>query len=261
MSTHNISEVSALCHRVYVMFAGRVRFTGTPAELAGLAADRVWRTMSRTRGRSAAGSPRPAPTVTSATCPRVRRSSTRLSTTATCCSPDASTSHDRVARPDRPGDSVAADGCGGRLPGGRVGARRAHRTLARSASSASRRRRWRRRSWLGLRDRAANLLAAVPTSAEVRRACRLMLLVPVAIAVWLAYLWPAQALVPWLGWPVGPVAALISTGVALAALIPRAGLAVGVVVPLPGRPPPGRLAASTRTSRCCCSPGTTTPGS
>jgi ABC-2 type transport system ATP-binding protein len=42
MSTHNISEVSALCHRVYVMFAGRVRFTGTPAELAGLAAERVW---------------------------------------------------------------------------------------------------------------------------------------------------------------------------------------------------------------------------
>ena len=38
MSTHNISEVSALCHRVYVMFAGRVQFSGTPAELAGLAA-------------------------------------------------------------------------------------------------------------------------------------------------------------------------------------------------------------------------------
>ena len=42
MSTHNISEVSALCQVVYVMFAGRVRFTGTPAELAGLAAGRVW---------------------------------------------------------------------------------------------------------------------------------------------------------------------------------------------------------------------------
>ena len=42
MSTHNISEVSALCHRVYVMFSGRIRFTGTPAELAGLAAGRVW---------------------------------------------------------------------------------------------------------------------------------------------------------------------------------------------------------------------------
>ena len=42
MSTHNISEVSALCHRVYVMFAGRVQFSGTPAELAGLATGRVW---------------------------------------------------------------------------------------------------------------------------------------------------------------------------------------------------------------------------
>ena len=42
MSTHNISEVAALCQRVYVMFSGRVRFAGTPAELAGLAAGRVW---------------------------------------------------------------------------------------------------------------------------------------------------------------------------------------------------------------------------
>jgi ABC-2 type transport system ATP-binding protein len=42
MSTHNISEVSALCHRVYVMFSGRVRFEGAPADLAGLAAGRVW---------------------------------------------------------------------------------------------------------------------------------------------------------------------------------------------------------------------------
>jgi ABC-2 type transport system ATP-binding protein len=42
MSTHNISEVSALCQRVYVMFSGRVRFAGTPADLAGLAVGRVW---------------------------------------------------------------------------------------------------------------------------------------------------------------------------------------------------------------------------
>ncbi|MBA2955932.1 ATP-binding cassette domain-containing protein [Nocardioides sp. MAH-18] len=42
MSTHNISEVSALCQRVYVMFDGRIRFTGTPADLAGLAVGRVW---------------------------------------------------------------------------------------------------------------------------------------------------------------------------------------------------------------------------
>jgi ABC-2 type transport system ATP-binding protein len=42
MSTHNISEVSALCQRVFVMFSGRIRFAGTPAELAGLALGRVW---------------------------------------------------------------------------------------------------------------------------------------------------------------------------------------------------------------------------
>jgi len=83
---------------------------------------------------------------------------------------------------------------------------------------------------LGLRDRAANLLAAVPTSAEVRRNHRLTLLVPVGLTVWLAYLWAAQALVPWLGWPVGPVVALIWTGVAVAASAPRAGLALGVAV-------------------------------
>ena len=42
MSTHNISEVSALCHRVYVVFAGSVHFSGTPAELAALATGHVW---------------------------------------------------------------------------------------------------------------------------------------------------------------------------------------------------------------------------
>ncbi len=42
MSTHNISEVAALCQRVYVMFSGRVQFQGTPADLAALAAGRVW---------------------------------------------------------------------------------------------------------------------------------------------------------------------------------------------------------------------------
>ncbi|HET7761293.1 MAG TPA: ATP-binding cassette domain-containing protein [Phycicoccus sp.] len=42
MSTHNISEVAALCQGVYVMFSGRIRFSGTPAQLAGLAAGRVW---------------------------------------------------------------------------------------------------------------------------------------------------------------------------------------------------------------------------
>ncbi|GAA1167629.1 ABC transporter ATP-binding protein [Ornithinimicrobium humiphilum] len=42
MSTHDVSEVAALCQSVYVMFAGRIRFAGTPAELAALASGRVW---------------------------------------------------------------------------------------------------------------------------------------------------------------------------------------------------------------------------
>jgi ABC-2 type transport system ATP-binding protein len=42
MSTHNISEVSALCQVVYVMFSGGIRFAGTPADLAALADGRVW---------------------------------------------------------------------------------------------------------------------------------------------------------------------------------------------------------------------------
>ncbi|MFC5177879.1 ABC transporter ATP-binding protein [Nocardioides taihuensis] len=42
MSTHNISEVAALCQRVYVVFHGAVHFSGSPADLAGLAAERVW---------------------------------------------------------------------------------------------------------------------------------------------------------------------------------------------------------------------------
>ena len=42
LSTHNTSEVAALCQCVYVVFGGRVRFTGTPAELAAVAAGRVW---------------------------------------------------------------------------------------------------------------------------------------------------------------------------------------------------------------------------
>ena len=84
----------------------------------------------------------------------------------------------------------------------------------------------------GLRDRAASLLSAVPTSAGVRRVRRLALLLPVGIAIWIAYVWSGQALVPGLGWPVGPVLALVSSGAAVAVWAPRAGLAVGVAVPL-----------------------------
>ncbi|MHB1137346.1 MAG: ATP-binding cassette domain-containing protein [Microthrixaceae bacterium] len=42
VSTHQTSEVAAFCQHVLVMTDGRLRFSGTPEELAGLAAGRVW---------------------------------------------------------------------------------------------------------------------------------------------------------------------------------------------------------------------------
>ena len=71
----------------------------------------------------------------------------------------------------------------------------------------------------GLDDPAAALLSAVPTSAAVRRARRLVLLVPVAFAVWIA-----TADGPILG-----LLALIAVGVGVSV---RAGVPLGVAVPL-----------------------------
>jgi ABC-2 type transport system ATP-binding protein len=42
LSTHQTDDVAALCSRVVVLIDGAIRFDGTPAELAGRAADRVW---------------------------------------------------------------------------------------------------------------------------------------------------------------------------------------------------------------------------
>jgi ABC-2 type transport system ATP-binding protein len=42
LSTHNTAEVAALCQHVLVMDRGRICWTGTPAELAGVAEGRVW---------------------------------------------------------------------------------------------------------------------------------------------------------------------------------------------------------------------------
>ena len=42
LSTHQTDDVAALCQHVVVLLAGRIRFNGTPAELAALAAGRVW---------------------------------------------------------------------------------------------------------------------------------------------------------------------------------------------------------------------------
>ncbi len=42
LSTHQTDDVAAVCDRVVVLHQGRVRFTGTPAELGHQAARRVW---------------------------------------------------------------------------------------------------------------------------------------------------------------------------------------------------------------------------
>lgn len=72
----------------------------------------------------------------------------------------------------------------------------------------------------GLWDRAAELLAAVPTSEPVRRARRLLVLVPAALAAWLGYVAVGE-LATGSGWPVGPFAALLATGIAVAGCAPR----------------------------------------
>lgn len=85
----------------------------------------------------------------------------------------------------------------------------------------------------GLQDPAADLLAALPTSATRRRAHRLALLVPLALAVWMAYLWPGQSVTPTPGWPLAPLVALLATGLAVVVLAPpAAAMAAGVAAPL-----------------------------
>jgi len=42
LATHQVEDVTAVCSAVVVLLAGRVRFSGTPAELAALATGRVW---------------------------------------------------------------------------------------------------------------------------------------------------------------------------------------------------------------------------
>jgi ABC-2 type transport system ATP-binding protein len=42
LSTHQTEDVAALCQDVVVLDRGKVLFHGTPAELTGVAADRVW---------------------------------------------------------------------------------------------------------------------------------------------------------------------------------------------------------------------------
>ena len=47
LSTHQTEDVAALCERVIVLREGRDVFDGTPAQLSGLARDRVWIADSR----------------------------------------------------------------------------------------------------------------------------------------------------------------------------------------------------------------------
>jgi ABC-2 type transport system ATP-binding protein len=42
LATHQVEDVTAVCSAVVVLLAGQVCFAGRPAELAGLAASRVW---------------------------------------------------------------------------------------------------------------------------------------------------------------------------------------------------------------------------
>jgi hypothetical protein len=71
----------------------------------------------------------------------------------------------------------------------------------------------------GTHDPAAALLAAVPTSAATRQARRLAMLVPVGLGLWLATI----------GGSLPGLLALTVVGLAVSA---RAGVPVGVVVPL-----------------------------
>lgn len=71
----------------------------------------------------------------------------------------------------------------------------------------------------GLRDPAAALLSALPTSSAVRRARRLIMLVPIALGLWLA---TADG-------PVLGLLALTAVGVVVSV---RAGVPLGVAVPL-----------------------------
>ncbi len=50
LSTHQADDVAAVCSEVVVLLAGRVRFAGTPEQLAGLAAGRVWVAEARQTG-------------------------------------------------------------------------------------------------------------------------------------------------------------------------------------------------------------------
>jgi ABC-2 type transport system ATP-binding protein len=54
LSTHQTEDVVALCQQVLVLHLGKLRFAGTPLELAGLARGHVWQSQERDPGALAA---------------------------------------------------------------------------------------------------------------------------------------------------------------------------------------------------------------
>jgi ABC-2 type transport system ATP-binding protein len=50
LSTHQTEDVATICNRVMVLHRGSARFEGTPAELAAVAAGRVWSSAERDPG-------------------------------------------------------------------------------------------------------------------------------------------------------------------------------------------------------------------
>jgi hypothetical protein len=73
----------------------------------------------------------------------------------------------------------------------------------------------------GLHDPAAALLSALPTSTARRRAHRLALIVPASAVAWAGLLAAAHLDDGWsAGWPWGPLAALLMTGIAVATWAP-----------------------------------------
>lgn len=50
LSTHQTEDVAAICDRVIVLDSGKIRYEGTPAELAEVATGKVWRSSERPVG-------------------------------------------------------------------------------------------------------------------------------------------------------------------------------------------------------------------
>ena len=236
--------------------AGRARRRWPP--------DGCGRTTPRTRGPSAAGSP-PTGAFRHLGEPPAGRAGRRPRpwTTATCSWPARNTGDPRLAGAHRSRRALAAPG----------GCRR--RAWSRSAPSRPRGADWpvgvldvaaaglAAAVVAGLRDPAAELLAAVPTSAAPPPRPAAGAAGARRLALWLGYLGAAHLWAPEMAWPIGPAVALMATGCAVAVWAPRtarrggrsrctAGL--GGTRPSGGRPRPG-------STHRCCSHSSTTRGS